>query len=907
MKNTNKYTPVHLSNKAVAVKRLVNDGKFHFRPAGLFSASAALALVALGAGASQVQAASATWSGATSGSWATTVTGNWTGGAVAGSLTVGNTDTATFASNVNPAVTLNQYLQIGGITFDTANAGAFVISGGTLGLSTSTYTGAAAKVYVSSAVTAAETINSPMVLRNSGTFSFVNDAISTNGTLNIGGPLSSSATISQLVLGGNNTGNNTISGGISVSATPIAKTGTGTWIISGTNTFGTLTSGSTGLSGGLLILSGSNISSGPTTIYSGTLQVGNGGTLGNLPSGTVTNNASLVFNRSDALTVASLISGTGALTQAGAGNLTLTAGNTYSGGTIINSGTLTLGATGVLASSSAITLNGGALWASVTNIALSNPLSVSADSVIHTADTAGSLLTLSGTISGSSKLGVNFHNGGSVALTSDLSHFNGTLSLVNSGTLSFLSGTTVIATGTNTTLDLGSAGTVVSTFGGSHPILFGALQGGTGAQLLGTTTAASAVITYSIGSLGLSSTFGGIIGNGSGTGSSTALTLTGGNLILAGANTYTGATAINSGTLQIGNSGTTGSLSASSAITNNGTLVFNRSNAVVEGTDFASTISGTGGLTQAGSGVLTLGGNNTYTGATSVTGGTLTLNGTLAAASAVSVSGATLAGSGTATGTVAVNGGTINGTGLKLGAATFTGASTLAGTSTVSSIGISNGTTTVTGTATVSGATTVSGGAILSVNGSLKGTASIGATETLGGSGTITGATSVQGTLAAGNGIGTLNTGSLTLDSTSTLDVELGRNAGVATSDLTNVTGSVNLVSGANLKLTLATGTALQGNDLIFLIDNDGTDAVQGVFTSLNGVTTTLTEGSTFSWNSQTWEITYKADSTGNSLTGGNDVALQVQAVPEPNTWAMIVGGMGLLIVGQKFRKHHNA
>jgi fibronectin-binding autotransporter adhesin len=46
--------------------------------------------------------------------------------------------------------------------------------------------------------------------------------------------------------------------------------------------------------------------------------------------------------------------------------------------------------------------------------------------------------------------------------------------------------------------------------------------------------------------------------------------------IFSGDNTYSGTTTINDGTLQIGNGGTTGSIAAGSAITNNGSLAFNR-------------------------------------------------------------------------------------------------------------------------------------------------------------------------------------------------------------------------------------------------------------------------------------------------------------------------------------------
>jgi autotransporter-associated beta strand protein len=98
-----------------------------------------------------------------------------------------------------------------------------------------------------------------------------------------------------------------------------------------------------------------------------------------------------------------------------------------------------------------------------------------------------------------------------------------------------------------------------------------------------------------------------------------------GTIILSGANTYTGATTISAGTLQIGNGGTTGSLSPSSAITNDAALVFNRTDTITQGTHFASTISGTGTVTQAGTGTLVLSGSNSYGGVTNVNSGTLNI------------------------------------------------------------------------------------------------------------------------------------------------------------------------------------------------------------------------------------------------------------------------------------------
>src|SRR5262249_23568776 len=83
--------------------------------------------------------------------------------------------------------------------------------------------------------------------------------------------------------------------------------------------------------------------------------------------------------------------------------------------------------------------------------------------------------------------------------------------------------------------------------------------------------------------------------------------------------TYTGGTTISAGTLQLGNAGTTGSVTGN--IVNNAALTFNRSNALT----YAGAISGTGSVTKSGTGTLTLTGNSTYSGSTTISasGGTL--------------------------------------------------------------------------------------------------------------------------------------------------------------------------------------------------------------------------------------------------------------------------------------------
>ncbi|MCX6995726.1 MAG: autotransporter-associated beta strand repeat-containing protein, partial [Kiritimatiellaeota bacterium] len=270
---------------------------------------------------------------------------------------------------------------------------------------------------------------------------------------------------------------------------------------------------------GTQILSGTNTYTGVTAINAGTLQLGAGGTSGALSaSSAITNNSVLVFNRSDALIQgahfsSSAISGTGALVQNGPGTLTLNAANTYTGGTTISNGTLSV----------EVTANLGA---------------------------AASGLTF---------------NGGTLQIT----------------------------------------GTTLANFSGiGHTVAFTAAQG-VGLDIN------NAAHTFTVDQA-LNQTSGGFTKLGAGT------------AILDQANTYTGGTTISAGTLQLGAGGTSGALSASSAITNNSVLVFNHSDAMTQGVHFSSSaISGTGALVQNGSGTLTLNAANTYTGVTTLNAGVL--------------------------------------------------------------------------------------------------------------------------------------------------------------------------------------------------------------------------------------------------------------------------------------------
>jgi autotransporter-associated beta strand protein len=257
------------------------------------------------------------------------------------------------------------------------------------------------------------------------------------GTLDLNG---NSQTIGQLSDGGVSTG--------------IVQSSNGTGILTvnpvGTMTFGGLLQNGSGTLGltvagtGTQILTNSNSYTGGTTInVNSTLQIGKNTGLLALPSASlVTDNGSLVFNLSSGTyTVSNSISGTGSLTQSGAagsitgGNVLQLSNNTYSGGTIINSGTIQLtGATGVgtgdvtIASAAYLDLN-------------SNSPTIGAINGAGTIDSSsGGTMTLT--------VGNNNDTG---TFSGSINNSNGTVSLVKAGTgTQTLSGTSNY-TGTTTT------------------------------------------------------------------------------------------------------------------------------------------------------------------------------------------------------------------------------------------------------------------------------------------------------------------------------------------------------------------------------------------------------------------------------------------------------------------------
>jgi alpha-galactosidase len=141
-----------------------------------------------------------------------------------------------------------------------------------------------------------------------------------------------------------NLGNGGQGGGRISGTTGLTKQGTNLLIFDETNSSGNYND----FNGGL-------------TISAGTVQVGNGDHNGSLGLGSITDNGTLIFDRADHITNASVISGSGSLAQNGIGILTLSGANTYSGTTLIQNGTLQLNNNSALgpAGAGAVTITNG--------------------------------------------------------------------------------------------------------------------------------------------------------------------------------------------------------------------------------------------------------------------------------------------------------------------------------------------------------------------------------------------------------------------------------------------------------------------------------------------------------------------------------------------------------------------
>ncbi|XHR29473.1 MAG: autotransporter-associated beta strand repeat-containing protein [Chthoniobacteraceae bacterium] len=458
------------------------------------------------------------------------------------------------------------------------------------------------------------------------------------------------------------------------------------------------------------------------------------------------------------------------LTKFGEGTLFLTnTANTIAGTTFINGGAIDVGTISnkVLPDTSNIRLTGGVLQG---NGSLTRSLGTAANNISWNG--AGAVGGGGGFAARGGTLTVNLGGAGAKQ----------TWGLAS--TANFLQDTDILIFGSNTSdsqvdyqnaIDLGS---VVSSY--LYRTIY--VKQGTGTDSAMLSGVISSTVTH------------GLLKDGAGT------------LILSANNTYSGGTVISEGTLQVGNGGASGSLSTG-AVSNNGALVFKRSDAAPV---VANVISGTGTLTQAGTGTTTLTGANTYTGNTVVNSGKLIVNGSIGY-SAVNVNvGGTLGGSGT------------------------------------------------------TGALTVYSG----------------------------------GVLAPGNSPGKLTVESATFFTGSTLAIDLQ-------SDSSNGSAGLDwdqLVVNGVLDLTnVGThGITLSLEDYGFTTWDGSVNHTWTSIISFDSITGFQSDGSQFLVESNT---AFSGSGIWSVVQDGNELDLQYQVVPEPSTWAILVGGFGMLALGRHLRR----
>jgi len=626
---------------------------------------------------------------------------------------------------------------------------------------------------------------------------------------------------------------------------------------------------------GTQTLTGSASYTGATTINAGTLQLGDGttGNDGTIAGTSIVNNADLTYNRFGTASYGGVISGSGTVTKEGAGTQALTGANTYSGATTITTGTLQLG-----------------------DGTDGNDGTIAGTSIVNNADlTYNRFGTASygGVISGS----------GTVTKEG-----TGTQTLTGANTYT---GATTITAGT---LEIGSAGQLGSgTYAG--------------------TIANDGILNYNSSA---TQTLNGVI---SGSGS---LVLNGsGQLNLSVNNSFSGGVTVNNGTLGLEFSAIDGG-----PLTVNGGLV---SGSIHDSYDniSVSELSGSGGLieaarrtftvtqatnttyagviqdlngivssgngtvfTKAGSGTLTLTGDNTYSKTTNVNGGTLEVSGGLYSAG-TNVGGSSNINIGAA-GTLDVTGagslglnsdfdGTItnDGTFKYNSSADQTLSGVISGSSALTQSGA--GTLTLSGANTYTGATTVSAGILLINNttgsGTGTGAVTVASGASLGGSGTISGATTIQsgGFLAPGNSPGILTfSGDLTLASGSFTNMEITGSTRGTDYDGIDVGGA--LTYGGTLTLTSNTLIGVGEYNLFDFTSESGD------FSSIT-LSGTAYANNTFTQDGDVWDAIVDNQTYTYSQVTGN-LVVATAAVPEPETFALLGGLLALTyVLGRRRRR----
>ncbi|MBO1011923.1 autotransporter-associated beta strand repeat-containing protein [Achromobacter sp. SD115] len=394
----------------------------------------------------------------------------------------------------------------------------------------------------------------------------------------------------------------------------LGKYDAGTLVLNASNGY----TGGTTLNGGTLVL-GSN-----SALGTGTLTAAGGTTLDSNQTVMLRNNVvldgALSIAGSNTMALDGTVSGSGGLVKAGAASLYLNGLNTYSGGTLLNAGSLIVSKNAGLGTGE-LTVDGTAALDAILPVALANNVVLNAGLAVQGSQD----LTLNGTISGSGSL---TKNGASTLTLNGANTYTGG-TYINSGTLA-----------------LGAAGSLAAT--GIVNVAGGAtfdLSAGQGAQVFGTLAGAGNIKMGSNSLLAGGSADGIFSGSVSGTG--TLVKQGTGTQTLTGANSYTGGTLVANGTLRAGSttalvqgtgyqvqSGATldlnGNALQASSLSGAGTVALGAGTLTVNSAAgstsyYSGIVVGSGGLVKTGAGALTLTGGSAFSGGVQLKQGSIGL------------------------------------------------------------------------------------------------------------------------------------------------------------------------------------------------------------------------------------------------------------------------------------------
>ena len=513
----------------------------------------------------------------------------------------------------------------------------------------------------------------------------------------------------------------TIGSVLSGGSAPLSKTGTGTLVLSGANTFsntfsmagGTLRMGALGdilPAAALSLASGSTLDLNSLSTGIGSL-AGVSGSSVTLGSGTLTNlgvGANTVFSGA--------ISGSGGVVKAGGNFLTLNGASSFSGKTVVTGGLLAINSDASLGTAPGayvadqLVLDGGALRLTVSavSIPVNRGITVGAGGgvlEVSSGQTAtnnanivgpGSLTKANAgniNLNGTNTFAGNFNvTGGGIRFNTDIAAGTGTIVVTPASivTLRNISPFVTVSTVTNPmTLNANGAFDVDLTAASGNTFILSGPISGVGYLTRGRATGAGGNVVLSGDNSGWS---GGLalfrrgtltLGhrNALGTGATYITPGDSNPLALQAATPLTGANAVAT-PINIAITNAHFSIGGTNALELSGPINLGSASVTITNVNTAPTIlsgvisSGAGvGLTKDGAGTMTLSGASTYSGATTVNAGTLLINapGSIGPNSVTVKTNATLGGSGTVSGPVTVESGGSIGAGASAGALTLTG------------------------------------------------------------------------------------------------------------------------------------------------------------------------------------------------------------------------------------------